>query len=128
MKVLPSSKAWLAGWWVIWSAILAQQLLLHSWRSLRLGDNPAFSRPLLILFLSPLAASVALRWLVLPRSKLPSSAFVVSLSGTILAAMTGLCASFVELPYRDIIFLVCLAEIVAFAPLRTGAREGHEGK
>jgi hypothetical protein len=120
MKALPRSNLWLAGWWCVWSIVLAQQLVLHPWprQGGWLNDNPGFSRPTFFVLLLPLAVSIILRWLVLPKVTSAVLAFFVFLGGIILAAMSGLASSFLDVPFKQITFLVCMAGILEFLPLR----------
>jgi hypothetical protein len=123
MISLPRSKGWLIAWWLVWTSILAQQLLLHTWRHVSFEDNPSFSRTTYVVVLMPLMGSIVLRWLVWPRTKLVGSSFAVFLAGLVLAAMSGLSVTFLAVPYREITFLFCLAGVLEFVPITRTSRE-----
>jgi len=117
---LPRSKLWLGCWWLIWALIYAQQWSVHTWHGPWFADNPAFSRPVFVIMLLPLLASVALRWLVLPRMTTTGATFAVFFTGMLLAAFSAFFANFMDLPFKQAIYLVCIISIVEFAPLRFG--------
>lgn len=118
MRTLPRSILLRAVWWLIWGCFLAQQLYLHRWtgQNLWLDNSPAFNRTTYVLLLLPLMISVILRWLVLPRVNSTHNAFGVFVAGLVLAAMSGLSVSFLEVPYKEVTFLVCLLGIGEFVP------------
>jgi hypothetical protein len=124
MKALPNSNRWLALWWLVWGTVLAQQFALHTWGGGDSGwqDNAAFSRASLLLVFVPFGVSMILRWVVLPRISSTVVAFFFFAGGVGLAGGLGLASSFLELPYRQVVFLICLAGIVTYLPLRFGTK------
>jgi hypothetical protein len=103
--------------WFLWFVILLQQFLLHRWRGLWFEDNPSFNRTIYWLIVGPAIVSVLLRWLLLNRCKEALTHFIVFLAGIILAAMSALSTSFLDVPYGNITFLGCLIAIIEFAPI-----------
>lgn len=122
MRTLPQSIFARAVWWLIWGGFIAQQLYLHRWtgQDLWTDNSPGFSRTTYAALLLPLLLSVMLRWLVLPRMNSTSNAFGVFVAGLVLAAMSGLSVSFLDVPYKEITFLMCLLGIGEYVP--TAAR------
>jgi hypothetical protein len=120
MKTLPRSNVWLACWWLVWGCLLAQQIILHPWHwdEAGLADNPSFSGATFFVILLPLAASFVLRWLVLPRVSTSILAFFVFLGGMVLAAMSGTGTTFLNVPFKQVTFLFCLAGIAEYLPIR----------
>jgi len=125
MNALPRSKVWLAFWWLVWCAVLVQQLALHSWRLGGSGfrDNPAFSRVSLVIILAPFGISMIVRWLAIPRISSPVGAFFLFAGGLGLAGGTALATSFLDVPYKQIVFFICLAGILTFVPLRLRTKD-----
>jgi hypothetical protein len=124
MKTVPHSKPWLVFWWLIWAAVLGQQLALHSWRGTWFQDNPEFNRTSFAVLISILAISVILRWLVLSRVSSTPIAFVVFVIGISCAGGMGLASSFMDVPFKQSFFTLCLAGVIEYAPLRAGRQ--HE--
>ena len=122
MRTLPRSTLARAVWWMIWGGFLAQQLYLHPWTGQNLwqDNSPGFNRTTYLVLLLPLLVSAILRWAVLPRMNTTSNAFGVFVAGLVLAAMTGLSVTFLDVPYKEITFLVCLCGIGQYVP--TAAR------
>ena len=121
MRTLPRSIFARAVWWLIWGGFLTQQLYLHRWTGLSLwtDNSPGFNRTTYAVLLLPLLISVLLRWLVLPRVQSTSNAFGVFVAGLVLAAMSGLSVSFLDVPYKEISFLLCLLGIGEYVPAAT---------
>jgi hypothetical protein len=118
MRTLPRSILARAVWWLIWGGFLAQQLYLHRWSGQNLWEDnsPAFNRTTYAVLLLPLLVSIILRWAVLPRMTSTNNAFGVFVAGLVLAAMSGLSVSFLDVPYKEITFLVCLFGIAEYVP------------
>jgi len=122
MKTLPRSSLWIACWWLIWGCLLVQQVILHPWHwhGSWLNDNPSFTRLAFSGILSPLVMSVVLRWLILPTVSSTVVAFLVFVSGMMLAAMSGIIVTSLDVPYKQVTFILCVAGIVEYVPIRIG--------
>jgi hypothetical protein len=91
-------------------------------------ENPAFSVIMRTLLLIPLAISVLIRVLVLPRMKTTVQYVALFLLGIVPAGMSGLPNLFLEVPHRQAIFWLCVVVIISYVPLRftrVSDREHH---
>jgi hypothetical protein len=111
---------WLAALWFIWIMVLGQQLYLRFFGIVGnvTTENPGLSIAARALLLTPLAVSIVVRVLALPRMSAAIPYTAVYLLGIIPAGMAGLPNLFLEVPHRQAKFWVCIAVIVSFVPLR----------
>src|SRR4051794_8666789 len=80
-------------WWVLWLAIFGATVGVY----LLFGRRPAppgAGGVMSWIGLGPLAVSMVVRWLVLPRVKIPMQAFVVMIIGLATAEAATILASF----------------------------------
>jgi hypothetical protein len=113
-------------WWLTWLVLTAHLVLLPLLLGIRLSNSAMSGFGWRVVFVVlPLMIAVGLRWLVLPRVGSTILAFFLSLTGLILADMSGLMTVFLEPPHRLVLYCLCVIGMLQFIPLfilRTATR------
>ncbi len=103
-------------WWIVWAApllgLIAINSMIHPTPAPDLVKNPL---PHLV-GLVPLALSIIIRWLVLPRSNEVRRTFVLFVLGVALAEGCGLLGVFMGGVYRNDLLALGLLGIGQFVP------------
>jgi hypothetical protein len=117
MKAMNRTRILTIGWWVTWGVFFVHLLLLPSLIGASISDGQGSNFGWrIVVVLSPLATSVGIRWLFLTRVKSRVIAFVLFLIGLILADMNGLMAVFLNLPFRRVLYWLCVIGVAQFFP------------
>lgn len=106
--------------WLLWCATVVQQLAVHSWRGPWFSRNPEFPLIGTVALLTPVAIATVLRWTLYLKTKSDAGRFIIFVVGVILAGMSTMPMSYLEVPFRQILYLVCLLGIIQYLPLSIG--------
>jgi len=105
--------------WIVWSAISVVVIVLY----FNFGQRPSAPEqtttalsPLAFIGLGPLVASIALRWLLLPRMPSAQKRFPLFVVGVALAEACGILGIFLGGEHKDTLFALSLLGLVQYFP------------
>jgi hypothetical protein len=113
------SKQPLAAWWVIWAAFQAGIFLIYHFLSggAARPEPTTTELPIWMVGLAPIAISVFIRWLVLPRVQSAQAAFPLFVLGIAMAEMATFLGLFLFPTHRQELFMLSALGIFQFVPL-----------
>ncbi len=122
-------KSQLTVWWVLWAVFQTSPFYYHTYLCLphanqtsTVADSPAW-----IAGLIPLLFSILIRWLILPRVKIPQAALATAIIGIAFAESTSFMGIYIYSSREHLFFILSLLGILQFIPFyaaRLYARQG----
>lgn len=103
-------------WWMIWATIMLGFLFVYFVIAAPLKQSLTSSPYLLLVPLGPLAASLFVRFFILPRLRGLRHAFPVFIVGLALAEAAGLLGIFVTASHKALFAGMALAALMIYAP------------
>lgn len=102
--------------WIIWFAITVGLVMIYSFAAPKAPAGGQGSNPLQYLPLLPLAISVFIRWVLLPRQKAIAAALPVFVIGLAMAEGCGIIGMFIVPQLKQTYLVLALLGLFQFVP------------
>jgi len=111
-------------WWILWAAFLSGVIVMYQVLGARPASSPGLAPGgMWIVAATPVALSVVLRWVVLPRIPARATAFPLFIVGIAMAEAALFLGLFLFPAHKQELFYLSVLGIAQFAPYFAGRYE-----